>query len=80
FWWTWLILVVVTISLSIVQIVFNLPASILSMTETFSRVRQMTSGGGAGDTSVLLIICYTVGRFLTTCSFAILHLVCAFHF
>jgi hypothetical protein len=81
FWWTWLILVVALIALSIVQIVFNLPATVLTMTETFTRVRQITEGAAAGsDHSVLLIIFYTLGRFLSTCSYAILHLICAFNF
>lgn len=81
FWWTWLILVVAMISLSILQVVFNLPATILTMTETFTRMRHITDGSGMGeDHSILLIIFYTLGRFLTTCSFVILHLVCAFNF
>jgi hypothetical protein len=82
FWWTWLILVVAMISLSILQVVFNLPATVLTMTETFTRMRHITDGSGmeGGDHSVLLIIFYTIGRFLTTCSFAILHLICAFNF
>ncbi len=82
FWWTWLILVVAMISLSILQVVFNLPATILTMTETFTRMRHLTDGSGmeGGDHSVLLIIFYTIGRFLTTCSFVILHLICAFNF
>lgn len=81
FWWTWLILVVAMISLSILQVVFNLPATILTMTETFTRMRHITDGSGMGDDhSILLIIFYTLGRFLTTCSFVILHLICAFNF
>lgn len=82
FWWTWLVMLVAMISLSILQVVFNLPAAVISMTETFTRVRQMADGSGVAgsDHSVLLIICYTVGRFLTTCSFAIMHLICAFNF
>lgn len=81
FWWTWLILVVAMISLSILQVVFNLPATILTMTETFTRMRHITDGSGMGeDHSILLIIFYTLGRFLTTCSFVILHLICAFNF
>jgi len=81
FWWTWLILVVAMISLSILQVVFNLPATILTMTETFTRMRHITDGSAMGnDHSVLLIVFYTLGRFLTTCSFVILHLVCAFNF
>lgn len=81
FWWTWLILMVAMISLSILQVVFNLPATILTMTETFTRMRHITDGSGMGDDhSILLIIFYTLGRFLTTCSFVILHLICAFNF
>jgi hypothetical protein len=81
FWWTWLILVVAMISLSILQVVFNLPATVLTMTETFTRMRHITDGSGMeGDHSILLIVFYTIGRFLTTCSFAILHLICAFNF
>lgn len=83
FWWTWLILVVALIVLSIVQMVFNLPAAILTMMETFTRMREVGSGRGtgiAGETSIWLIIFYTIGRFLTTCSYAVLHLVCGFNF
>jgi len=81
FWWTWLIMVVALIGLSVLQILFNLPASILSMAETFTRVREASSGNIAGgEHSVLLIVFYTIGRVLTSCSFALLHLVCAFNF
>lgn len=82
FWWTWLIMIVAMISLSIIQFVFNLPATVLTMTETFTRIRHISDGSGmtGGDHSVLLIIFYTIGRFLSTCSYAVMHLVCAFNF
>ncbi len=82
FWWTWLIMVVVFIALGILQFLFNLPATIITMTEIFTRLRHVTENGvepGSGG-SVWLIVFYTIGMFLTTCSSSILHLACAFNF
>ena len=82
FWWTWLILVVVLIGLSILQLLFNLPASIISFTDAFTRARNITQNTAltGSSPSVWLIAFYTIGMFLTTCSSAILHLVSAFNF
>jgi hypothetical protein len=82
FWWTWLIIVVATLALWILQVVFTLPASIMTVTEMFTRLGDLKNGGtmGGGNTSVLLIVFYTIGIFLTTCSSSILHLVCGFNF
>jgi hypothetical protein len=81
FWWTWLILVVAAIALSVVQIVFNLPASIMTATEMFTRTREALNGTeSSGGTSITFIILFTIGTFLTTCSSSVLHLVCGFNF
>ncbi len=82
FWWTWLIMVVALIALSILQLVFNLPATIMMLSQTFTRLQHIKDGSSMAtqDTPVLLIVFYTVGLFLTTCSSSIIHIVCAFNF
>ena len=82
FWWTWLIMVVALIALSILQLLFNLPATIMTFSQTFTRLQHITDGSSMAsqDTPVLLIVFYTIGLFLTTCSSSIIHLICAFNF
>lgn len=82
FWWTWLIMIVALIALSVLQLLFNLPASIMTVSETFTRMRSITHGTElpASGNSILLMVLYTIGMFFTTCSSAILHLVCGFNF
>jgi hypothetical protein len=81
FWWTWLILVVAMIALSVLQILFTLPASIMTVTETVTRMRELSDGSDAGgSSSVLLMVFFTIGTFLTTCSSSVLHIVCGFNF
>ncbi len=82
FWWTWLIMVVALIALSILQVLFNLPATIMTFSQTFTRLKHITDASSMAnqDTPVLLIVFYTIGLFLTTCSSSIIHLICAFNF
>jgi hypothetical protein len=75
FWWTWLIMVVALICLGILQGLFSLPASIMMMTKLFSRGQ-----GTGGDSSVLLMVLYTLAMFLTYCTYSILQIVAAFNF
>ena len=82
FWWTWLIMIVALIAISVLQLLFNLPASIMTVSETFTRMRSITHGTAMPEesNSILLMVLYTIGMFFTTCSSAILHLVCGFNF
>ncbi len=77
FWWTWLIMVVAMIALGILQGIFNLPATILSMGKMFSRI---SSGNTESDSSILLMVFYTLGMFLTYCMYSITHIIAAFNF
>lgn len=82
FWWTWLIIVVALIGVGILQFIFNLPATIITITEAFTKLKHINDVnniGGSGN-NVWLIVFYTIGMFLTTCSSSILHLICAFNF
>lgn len=81
FWWTWLIMVIALIGVGILQFLFNLPATIITLTETFSRMKNTSASGlASSETNIWLLVSYTVGMFLTTCSSSILHLICAFNF
>lgn len=81
FWWTWLIMVVAFIGLGILQTIFNLPATVMVIMSTFSRLREVSEGVDAQDTSsIWLIVFYTLGMFLSTCTYSISHLICAFNF
>ncbi len=75
FWWTWLIMVVSIICLSIVQGLFSLPASIMMMTKLLSRGQETGS-----DSSLLLMTFYTLAMFFTYCTYSILQLIAAFNF
>jgi hypothetical protein len=75
FWWTWLIMVVTLICLGILQGLFNLPATIMGMAKLFSRGQEAGS-----DNSVLLMVFYTLGMFLTYCTSSVSHIITAFNF
>jgi hypothetical protein len=74
FWWTWLIMVVVLISLGLLQTIFSLPATILTMMKMFNRSQE------SGDNSVLMMTLYTLGMFLTYCTYSITQIISAFNF
>ncbi len=78
FWWTWLIMVVTIIALAVLQIIFNLPASIMVMTKMFSRMNGAMPDDQ--DNSILLMVFYTIGIFLTYCTTSISHIIAAFNF
>lgn len=80
FWWTWLIMTVALISLGILQMLFNLPASIISMMSTFSRISSLENVQPDASNNVLLLVFYTLGMFLTYCTSSISHLISAFNF
>lgn len=77
FWWTWLIIVVALIALSILQMIFNMPATIISMGKMFTRVTATETGD---DNAILLMVFYTLGMFLTYCTYSITHIIAAFNF
>lgn len=80
FWWTWLIMTVAIISLGILQMLFNLPASIVSMMSTFSRISSLENVQPDASNNMLLLVFYTLGMFLTYCTSSISHLISAFNF
>lgn len=80
FWWTWLIMVVTIIALSILNFFFNLPATVISMMDTFSRIKELSQVGEQSDNSFLLTMFYTLGIFLTSCASTIGHVISAFNF
>jgi len=80
FWWTWLIMVVALFGLGILQMLFNLPASIVSMMNTFTRMSDMNNLQPEAGNNILLMVFYTLGMFLTYCTSSISHLISAFNF
>ena len=80
FWWTWLIMVVTIIAISILNFFFNLPATVISMMDTFSRIKDLSQVGTQNDNSFLLTLFYTLGIFLTSCASTIGHVISAFNF
>ena len=74
FWWTWLIMVVVLISLFVLQTIFSLPATTLTLMKVFNRSQE------SGDNSVLMMTLYTIGMFLTYCTYSITQIISAFNF
>ncbi|MBA4239738.1 MAG: hypothetical protein C0448_03360 [Sphingobacteriaceae bacterium] len=80
FWWTWLIMVVALFGLGILQMLFNLPASIVTMTNTFTRMSDMSNVQPEAGNNILLMVFYTLGMFLTYCTSSISHLISAFNF
>lgn len=75
FWWTWLMMIVTLMAVGILQGIFNLPATIISMLKMF-RLGQASESGN----SLLLIVFYTLGMFLTYCTSSISHIITAFNF
>ena len=80
FWWTWLIMVVALIALGILQTIFNMPASIMTLMSTFSRMKDLGAAQPEEGTNILLMVFYTLGMFLTYCTSSITHLIAAFNF
>ncbi len=80
FWWTWLIMVVALFGLGILQMLFNLPASIVSMMNTFTRMSDMNNLQPEAGNNILLMVFYTLGMVLTYCTSSISHLISAFNF
>lgn len=80
FWWTWLIMVVALFGLGILQMLFNLPASIVTMMNTFTRMSDMNNLQPEAGNNILLMVFYTLGMFLTYCTSSISHLISAFNF
>jgi hypothetical protein len=79
FWWTWVIIVVGSFALSIINMLFTLPASVMSLVGTFSRLEGNYDGSSSG-TSVALIILYTLGMFLSSFTSSVLLVISAFNF
>lgn len=77
FWWTWLIMVVVMISLMILNVLFSLPATVVSMIDMFSGLNRTET---QNDHSIILLVLYTVSIFLTTCASSIGNITSAFHY
>lgn len=78
FWWTWLIMVVLLIVLGFMQMIFSLPASIITMGKMFTRLANHSTADEGS--SVLLMVFYTLSMFLTYCSYSISHVASAFNF
>lgn len=78
YWWTWLIMFLAVIALYIIQVVFTLPATIVVMAGTFSRLSNPDmEPSGPGLT---LIILYTFAMFFSYISSSFMMVLCAFNF
>jgi hypothetical protein len=58
YWWTWLLMVVAYIMISVASVVFALPQLVLTMVSTFSRLRfdEYGDGGDSGVGAIWFII------------------------
>lgn len=63
FWWTWLLMVIVVISLMIINGLFSLPVTVITLIDTFKRHDMSNQSEG---NSALLLALYTLSMFLTT--------------
>ncbi len=77
FWWTWLIVVVASVGLYIVNLMFSLPATIYGMSGTLSRLNHMND---TSTNSLTLIILYTISMFFSHFTSSILLVICAYNF
>jgi len=80
FWWTWLILFVAIVALYIIQIMFSLPASILSMGRMFSRLSSGPYPPAEEGPSLLLIGLYVFAALCSSLCSTFLLILSAFHF
>jgi len=80
FWWTWLIIFVALIALYILQIVFSLPASILSIGRLATRLGSGPYGAVEEGPSLLLIGLYVFAALCSSLCSAFLLILSAFHF
>ncbi len=78
YWWTWLIMLVAGIAIGIVNLIFTLPASVVSMADTFTRFQAASESSGSHST--LFIILSTVANFCTSITSVVYLLICAFNF
>lgn len=79
FWWTWLLMVAVTICVGVVASLFSLPVTILNVSKAF--VRLSDPSGTGGDNSLLYIIfgaISVVGQLLLVSP--VLYTFCIFNF
>jgi hypothetical protein len=79
FWWTWITIVVGSMALSVINLVFTLPATIYSLIGTFSRMGTNELNDVSGG-SVLLIVLYTIAMFFSYFTSSIIQVLCAFNF
>lgn len=78
YWWTWLILFLAGIAMYIIQIMFTLPATIVVLVSTFSRMGNMDME--PSGPSLTVIILYTFAMFFSFISSSFLLVLCAFNF
>lgn len=80
FWWTWVIMVVGSFALYIVNLLFTLPATIYSLIGTFSRLDNADYSGGSANSTIILVVLYTIGMFFSYFTSSILLVISAFNF
>lgn len=64
YWWTWLLIVAVGISVATVASIFNLPLTILNLTQTFTRLSEPGSESGGTLIYVIFGALAAVGQLL----------------
>lgn len=80
FWWTWLVMLVAVISLYIINLIFTLPATILTLAGTFTRMQNYGEDAGAGGHSMTIIILYTFATFMSYSLSSVYLVLTTFHF
>jgi hypothetical protein len=80
FWWTWVVMVVGSFALYIVNLLFTLPATIYSLMGTFSRLDHTDYSGGSSGSTVTLVVLYTIGMFFSHFTSSVLLVISAFNF
>lgn len=76
FWWTWIIMFCVYLSMMLVQMIFVIPQSIMSMMMMVSTL----SGEAAGETSIAFLIVSAAGTFFSQLAYFIFLVFAAVHY
>jgi hypothetical protein len=80
FWWTWVVIVVGSFALYIVNLLFTLPATIYSLVGTFTRMGSNGYTDGSSNSTIILVTLYTLGMFFSYFTSSVLLVLSAFNF
>ena len=75
YWWTWIIVVSVSIIVLFISLMFALPLGIVTFIRTFTIAR-----GGSEDTSIIYLVIFVFSSFFSTLTYSLIYIVCGFHY